>query len=125
MQNADSNAAQQAGIPASHNPEINPWVPMDRPIDVKHVGKALEELGELAEVIGRCTKALARALIQGIDERDPTTGQTNKWALEQEMADAQANFELVTVHFRLDRATMERRQQRKIAGLRKWHQMLP
>lgn len=98
--------------------EISPWYPMSRPIDLKHLGKLLEELGELQAATARC-------LIQGIDEYVPQTGKPNQQWLEEEIADVLAGIDLVTEHFSLNCVAIARRLERKKAGLRVWHKMLP
>jgi NTP pyrophosphatase (non-canonical NTP hydrolase) len=95
----------------------NPWKPMTNLLDLKHVGKLIEELGE-------CVAAAARCQIQGIDEREPITGKPNWLWLQEELADVFANAELVIEHFELDREAIEARKQKKEAFLRKWHGML-
>lgn len=97
--------------------EPNPWRPMSRPIDLKHLGKLAEELGEASAATARC-------IIQGIDEREPVTGKLNREWLEDELADVAANICLVGLHFGLDRDRVMARCQRKIDQLRAWHEML-
>lgn len=94
---------------------MNPWQPMTKPIDLKHMGKLVEELGELVQVCSRC-------MIQGIDERDPTRTETNKEWLEKEIADVYANLFLVREHFKLK--MLVNRMEIKKANLREWHAML-
>jgi hypothetical protein len=96
---------------------LNPWHPMTRPIDKKHIGKLIEELGE-------ATSAAARCLIQGIDEKEPITHKLNREWLEDELADVVANIDLVIAHFKLDADRMADRMTRKKAHLRGWHSML-
>lgn len=96
---------------------LNPWVPMSVPIDVKHLGKLAEELSEAGAAVARC-------LIQGVEEREPVTGKLNREWLEDELADVMANIELVRRHFGLDQGRMNLRAQRKRRHLRAWHQML-
>lgn len=96
---------------------VNPWRPMSAPIDLKHLGKLAEELGE-------CGAAVARCLIQGIDEAEPVTGKVNREWLEDEIADVLANFELVGAHFGLDAERIVERAKSKIERLRAWHAML-
>lgn len=67
---------------------LNPWIPMSKPIDIKHLGKLAEELGEASSAVARC-------LIQGIDESEPVTGKLNRQWLEDELADVCANIQLV------------------------------
>ena len=98
-------------------PFPNPWNPITKPIDLKHLGKLLEELGE-------ATSAASRCLIQGIYEREPVTGKVNKEWLEDELADVMANVELVMDHFDLDKWRMLARLQKKKKHLAEWHGML-
>lgn len=97
--------------------EPNSWTPMARPVDLKHLGKLGEELGEASAAVSRC-------LIQGIDEREPVTGKLNREWLEDELADVRANIALVVEHFGLDTARMGERALRKRNQLRAWHRML-
>lgn len=94
----------------------NPWHPMTDPVDLKHTGKLLEELGE-------CTSATARCQIQGIDEREPSTGVLNREWLTNEIADVLANIDLVIQRFGLNQARISDRKYKKIAHLRQWHKM--
>lgn len=96
---------------------LNPWQPMSRPIDLKHLGKLNEELGEATSAVSRC-------LIQGIEECEPITGKSNRTWLEDELADVEAGVELAKRHFGLDRERMRARVARKIAHLSAWHGML-
>lgn len=95
--------------------KLNPWRPMSKPIDLKHMGKLIEELNE-------CASAAARCLIQGIDEDEPVTGVKNRDWLEKEIADVRANIELVEDHFALNR--LQDRELKKKEHLRGWHSML-
>jgi NTP pyrophosphatase (non-canonical NTP hydrolase) len=97
--------------------ELNCWTPMTRPLDIKHLGKLAEEAGELGSAIARC-------LIQGIDEREPITAKRNRDWLEEEIADVLANIDLVSEHFGLDKMRMAKRAAAKHHHLRKWHAML-
>jgi NTP pyrophosphatase (non-canonical NTP hydrolase) len=96
---------------------LNPWHPMSAPIDLKHLGKLAEELNEAGSAVARC-------IIQGIDECEPITRKPNKDWLEDELADVIANIDLVADHFGLDRARMGVRAARKKEHLRGWHSML-
>lgn len=98
------------------NPLMNPWHPMSVPIDVKHLGKLAEECGELSAAIARC-------LIQGLDEKEPTTGKLNREWLEDEIADVAANYGLVIEHFDLDVMRIFSRSKQKADRLRAWHRM--
>lgn len=96
---------------------LNPWRPMTRPIDLKHLGKLGEELNEAGTAVNRC-------IIQGIDESEPITKKVNREWLEDELADVLANIELVVKHFGLDMQRMSERTERKKTHLRGWHSML-
>lgn len=96
--------------------DANPWVPMTCLIDLKHLGKLAEECNELGAAIARC-------IIQGIDEAEPETGKVNREWLEDELADVLANIELVGQHFKLNHDRMGDRIARKMKHLRQWHGM--
>lgn len=95
---------------------MNPWHPIDNKVDLKHLGKLGEELGE-------CSAAVARCIIQGVEEAEPVTGKPNREWLEEEIADVQANIALVALRFELDQDRMARRTARKMAQLLSWHEM--
>lgn len=97
--------------------DANPWNPITSPIDLKHLGKLAEELGEGTAAVSRC-------IIQGLDEREPVTGKVNREWLEDELADIIANAELNIEHFKLDYARMLGRIGKKKTHLRQWHGML-
>lgn len=117
----EGNATTEHPLYDSNNPAtswaLNPWCPMSRPIDLKHLGKLMEELGEAQSAVARC-------LIQGIDEREPVTHKLNREWLEDELADVSANIDLVKKHFVLNEARMADREERKKLHLRGWHSML-
>lgn len=96
---------------------VHPWEPMRKPIDLKHMGKLGEELGE-------CQAASSRCMIQGIDAAEPVTGKPNREWLEDELADVLANGILNVEHFNLDLDRILARAVRKMALLRVWHGML-
>ena len=96
---------------------LNPWMPMSDPLDIKHMGKLGEELGEASSAVARC-------LIQGIAGEEPVSRKINKVWLEDELADVRANSDLVAAHFNLDEVRMAERTERKKAHLRAWHQMI-
>lgn len=95
----------------------SPWQPITKPIDLKHLGKFGEELGE-------CIAAVCRCIIQGIDEKEPVTQKLNREWLEDEIADIQAGAELCIQHFNLNRQRIMERREKKLWHLRRWHQML-
>lgn len=96
--------------------KMNPWRPMADPVDLKHMGKLLEEVNELGSATARC-------LIQGINEVEPTTKKLNKLWLEEEVADVIANIDLVCDRFKLNRDFISRRVNDKKTRLRTWHAM--
>ena len=170
----------------------NPWIPITRPIDLKHLGKLSEELfecaeaaaaflvypaaettrsgktytawleDELADVVAnvvlverhfglavskniedwgrptahdgllitltrRLTKAgqaTSRAIIQGMDGREPTTGRVNRDWLEQRLRRLPAPIYAVVDAYGLDRERIKLRAAAKMAQLRAWHAML-
>lgn len=95
------------------NQAINDWAPMTDPVDLAYLGKLGEELGE-------CLSAICRCVIQGIDEREPTTQKVNRHWLEDEVADVRAMLFHVEQHFELDGARLMFRQHRKYDFKAKW-----
>lgn len=95
---------------------LNPWHPIQDPVTLKHLGKLLEELGELTSAVSRC-------LIQGVDEVEPTTGTPNRQWLQDETADVMAGLWLLTQHLELDENAIYKRSLGKQAKLREWHKM--
>lgn len=98
--------------------DVNPWMPMSSPRDLKVLGKLGEETGELSQVISRC-------IIQGVMESNPDNGKLNKRWLEEEIADVRANMTLVKERFDLDGPFIVERTMQKMAKLRQWHEMVP
>lgn len=96
--------------------DANPWHPITDAVDLKHLGKFGEELGE-------CGAAVSRCIIQGVAECEPVTGKVNQAWLEDEIADVRANAELVIERFGLDEARIAARAERKKLHLRQWHDL--
>lgn len=96
--------------------KYNPWVPISNPTDLKVLGKALEECGEYGS-------ALARCLIQGIDEAEPTTGKVNRRWLEEELADVFGTAQHVMEKFSLDQHFITGRANNKYERLQVWFDM--
>lgn len=94
--------------------DASPWHPMSDPVDLKHLGKLLEELGEGVSAVARC-------LIQGIDECEPATGKSNREWIQDEFADIEANMYLVTQRFKL--LVDDKRVARKLYHLTQWHNL--
>lgn len=101
---------------AEVNVKLNPWHPMTNSVDLKHLGKLGEELGEAQAAVSRC-------IIQGINEKEPETGVENKVWLENELADVFANINLVIDRFKLDHRRMLERAEIKENRLKEWHRM--
>jgi NTP pyrophosphatase (non-canonical NTP hydrolase) len=95
----------------------SPWQPMSDEIDLKHLGKLAEELNE-------CGSAVARCIIQGIDEAEPSTGVVNREWLTKEIADVLANISLVIARFDLNEFVIADRVSFKKEHLKKWHNMV-
>lgn len=93
--------------------EPSPWVPMSKPRDISVIGKNLEELGE-------GVAALARALIQGMDGTEPSTGKSNRQWVQEELSDVRTTADLTVEHFDLDEMAMGVRSIRKASFLRRW-----
>lgn len=91
-----------------------PWHPMTNARDLKTLGKLCEELGE-------ATAAASRCMIQGIEERDPDTGETNREWLTKELADVHANMRMTIERFGLDDDAIRTRAQRKYEFQTVWH----
>lgn len=96
--------------------DANPWHPIKDPVDLKTLGKFLEELNE-------CGSAVARCIIQGVNECEPVTGKINKEWLEDEIADVIAGIHLTIARFGLDTIRMYQRTMRKEKHLKQWHDM--
>lgn len=75
--------------------DANPWHPITDPVDLKRLGKLAEELFE-------CSAALAECIIIGVSDHEPSPRTCTRTWLEQEVADVQANVELVASRFSLD-----------------------
>lgn len=88
------------------------WRELSDATSRKRLSKLIEECSELITAASRC-------LQQGIDSRDPDSGQVNIAWLQDEIADVAANIELVYEHFRLDteyvKARIERKKERQLA----------
>lgn len=94
-------------------PTAQPWWPVTDPLDVKHLGKAVEETGELVSIMGRI-------LTQGVDGVDPKSGKCNRVAMEDEIADVIAKVESLCERFSLDVDRINRRKLEKREFHRVW-----
>lgn len=101
---------------------VNPWQPTNNPLTLAVLGKLAEELGELSQITGRC-------IIQGVREKEPTTGKVNREALKEEIADVLACMYLAGEHLgMLDQGNfcqaIHDRVKIKVAHLRSWHTLI-
>jgi NTP pyrophosphatase (non-canonical NTP hydrolase) len=90
-----------------------PWHPIKNAVDLKHLGKLGEEVGELGRIV-------SRTIIQGLDGIDPENGKINREELQNEIADVIANIELCAQRFGL--TVDHERIRRKKAQQRAWHE---
>jgi hypothetical protein len=91
------------------------WQTDRNPVNIAVLGKWMEELAELQQAIARC-------MIQGIDEKHPVTGKSNREWLQEEMADAAAMELLARRHFRL--STDEAREAEKFNHKEAWLKLI-
>lgn len=96
---------------------LNPWQPERDALRLAVLGKLLEELGEATAIVARC-------IIQGIDEVEPTTGMPNRTAAEDEFADAVTTIGMAAEFFCLDTTRMRERGIKKRAHLERWHALI-
>lgn len=94
-------------------PDPSPWTPESDPMRLKVLGKAAEEVNELGS-------ALARCIIQGIDQQEPVTKKLNSVWLEDEIADVEAQIALLKERFQLDRTRIAKRRDRKYDYALRW-----
>ena len=93
---------------------MKPWHPIDNKVDLKHLGKLAEELGELSSAVGRC-------IIQGMEGRNPSTDKPNREWLEEEIADVLCCITLTIEHFKLEMDIINERCSAKSELQRGWH----
>lgn len=95
---------------------MSPWVPITDPVQLALLGKLGEELGE-------AMAALSRSIIQGLDGKNPATGEVNIQWLAEEAADVAACIMVLKEHQML--VDMPNRTLRKRAQLYEWLNLLP
>lgn len=95
---------------------LSKWVPTTDLATLRRLGKLSEELGELQAVVARC-------IIQGIDETDPSSGRVNRLRLEDELADVQAQLHLTVGFFDLDARRIAGRCEDKMEQMQEWEDM--
>ena len=98
-----------------HN--LQPWYVEIDSQRLRRFGKTLEELGELQAVVARC-------IIQGIDEVDPSSQKTNRLRLEEEIADAYAQLFILEERFNLDTEFIAGRMMHKTDQMYEWDRLV-
>lgn len=88
-----------------------------QPITSKHDLALLGKLGEEATELG---SALFRCIIQGLDEKEPTTGKVNRRWLEEEIADVEAMIQIAKRRLFLSEAFIGERRARKMGYKEPW-----
>jgi len=92
-----------------------PWHPITDKVDLKILGKLQEELGELQSAIARC-------MIQGVDECHPVTGKSNREWMQEEVADVLAGLDIAIERFHnFARKPINERRYAKREYLARWH----
>lgn len=84
---------------------------------LRRLGKALEELGELTSVLARC-------IIQGVNEVDPSSKKVNLQRMQEETTDVMTQINCLTTAFALDKDKMKERFQDKLQSMEKWEELL-
>lgn len=97
---------------------LTKWTPTTDLMTLRRAGKFVEEGGEAMAVV-------ARLIIQGIDEVDPSSGKTNRQRLMDELADLQAQIGCSVLAFGLDQDYMARRTAEKMRQMDEWEAMFP
>ncbi len=92
---------------------MSPWIVTTDPKSLRRLGKTIEEMGELIAVLGR-------VIIQGIDEVDPSSGDTNRLRLRKEMADVLAQVELTGNWFGISGELVGDRMTEKLRQMAEW-----
>lgn len=92
------------------------WVPTTDLLILRRMGKLMEELGELSSVAARC-------IIQGIDEIDPASQDSNRIRLEQEIADVYAQLDETVTLLALDWRYIRDRRLGKRERMAEWEAM--
>lgn len=105
------------GNPNNFLTTLSPWQPEQDKVRLALFGKHMEELNECGAITARC-------LIQGIDEHEPVTNESNRENLENEIADVMATSHLIVLRFALDKSRMDARMWAKARHLGGWHHML-
>lgn len=97
--------------------QITAWHVETDPFRKRRLGKALEELSELSNVLARC-------LIQGVDEIDPSSEEVNRIRMQKEVADVYTQLAHLVVAFDLDQNDMMARIKYKTESMATWERLL-
>lgn len=97
----------------SKNVRAKPWNPHTDFQTLRYLLKTVEESSELS-------KACIRALMQGLHEINPSSGETNISHIEEEIADNLAMCNLCMTHFNLDEKRIVTRIDAKQSFLVPW-----
>lgn len=92
---------------------MNRWMPLTDPKLLRRLGKLGEEANELGAVA-------CRAIIQGIEEVDPSSSKTNRRRLEEEAADVLAQIALTVELLHLDSQFIQARVENKMVQMGQW-----
>lgn len=96
---------------------LQPWCCETDSQRLRRFGKTLEELGELQAVVARC-------IIQGLEEIDPTSQKTNRLRLEEEVADVYTQLFLLEERFNLDTEFIAERMMLKTDQMYEWDRLV-
>ena len=78
---------------------------------------------EIMRSVGGCVAAVARCIIQGVDEAEPSTGKINRDWLREAMIEVRCSCAAVINEYRLDSDVIMSRMTFKRGHLTRWHQM--
>lgn len=92
---------------------MNPWVPTTNLMELRRLGKTIEELGELTAVLGR-------SICQGLQGVDPASGNTNLYNIERETADVLTQLECNVSAFSLNSEFIVERSAKKHKQMAEW-----
>lgn len=85
--------------------------------------KTLRRMGKLGEELSELGAVTNRIIIQGIDEIDPSSGQTNRVRLLEEIADVYAQLDLTMEQLNFSWDAVVKRAAHKKMEMRAWEAM--
>lgn len=97
--------------------QISAWHVETDKLRLRKLGKALEELSELSNVLARC-------IIQGVDEIDPSSGKVNRKRMQDEVADVFTQLAGLIDTFELDHAELIARSKYKKDSMDTWERLI-